>query len=94
MTREEVTTLAHKANINVHTGKSFAEDLYIERLEGFAAVVAAHEREQCAKLAAEPSYLPLPSFDKAPSELMMGRIEGERSMSRRISDAIRARGKA
>lgn len=46
MTREEVITLAHKANINVHTGKSFAEDLYIERLEGFAAAVAAHEREQ------------------------------------------------
>ena len=63
-------------------------------IEYFAEMVAQREREQCAKLAAEPSYLPLPSFDKAPSELMMGRIEGERSMSRRISDAIRARGKA
>ena len=50
MTREEVITLAHKANINVHTGKSFAEDLYIERLACFAAAVAAHEREACIKI--------------------------------------------
>ena len=46
MTREEVIALANKAGINVHTNKSFAEDLYIERLERFTAVVAAHKREQ------------------------------------------------
>lgn len=63
-------------------------------IEYFAEMVAAHEREACAKLAAEISYRSLPNFDKAPSELMMGRIEGERSTSRKIADAIRARGKA
>jgi hypothetical protein len=50
MTREELITLAHKANINVHTGKSFAEDLYIDKLERFAAVVAQHERQACIQL--------------------------------------------
>ena len=50
MTREELITLAHKANINVHTGKSFAENVYVATLERFAAVVAQHEREACAKL--------------------------------------------
>lgn len=50
MTREEVITLAHKVNINVHTGKSFAEDLYIRRLEGFAAAVAQREREACINI--------------------------------------------
>jgi hypothetical protein len=45
MTREDVVAMAHKANINVHTGKSFAENVYIATLSRFAAVVAQHERE-------------------------------------------------
>lgn len=60
-------------------------------MERFAAMVAAAEREACAKLASEPQYWPLPNFTHPPSERTMGRIEGEKEMSRRIASAIRAR---
>ena len=54
--------------------------------------VVAEEREACAKLAAEPQFWPLPKFNHQPSDRTIGRIEGEKEMSRRITAAIRARG--
>ena len=50
------------------------------------------EREACAKLAAEPQFWKLPSFTHQPSDRTIGRIEGEKEMSRQITAAIRARG--
>ena len=53
---------------------------------------AEREREACARLASEPQCWPLPKFTHAPSERTMGRIEGEKEMSRQIAAAIRSRG--
>jgi hypothetical protein len=43
MTREDIIRMAQEAELNAH-------GLVIDRLERFAALVAAHEREECAKL--------------------------------------------
>ena len=45
MTREDVVAMAWEAGIHVHTNKSFAENLYIDKLERFAALIAQRERE-------------------------------------------------
>ena len=50
------------------------------------------EREECAKVASERQHWPMPRFTHAPSERTMGRIDGEKEMSRQIAAAIRARG--
>ena len=61
----------------------------------FAEVIAGMavdaEREACAKVAAEPQGWAMPSFNHAPSDRTIGRIEGEKEMSYRIASAIRAR---
>ena len=44
MTRKDVIRMAREAELNAH-------GLVIDRLERFAALVAAHEREECAKIA-------------------------------------------
>ena len=62
-----------------------------DRLEAAVKAAVAAEREACAKLASEPQYWPLQNFTHAPSERTMGRIEGEKEMSRQIAAAIRAR---
>ena len=46
MTREDIIRMARDAELNAH-------GLVIDRLERFAALVAAHEREACAKLCEE-----------------------------------------
>ena len=47
MTRAEILKLAREAGIGRMTTHALAERGYLER---FAALVAAHEREQCAQL--------------------------------------------
>ena len=46
MTREDIIRMAREAELNAH-------GLVIDRLERFAKLVAAHEREQCLKLVDE-----------------------------------------
>ena len=46
MTRDDIIRMARDAELNAH-------GLVIDRLERFAALVAAHEREECAKLCDE-----------------------------------------
>lgn len=49
MTRDEVIALAHKAEGEaVHHGFWM---MHVEDLERFAALVVAHEREECARMA-------------------------------------------
>ena len=43
MTRDDIIRMALEAELNPHR-------LVIDRLERFAALVAAHEREECAKV--------------------------------------------
>jgi hypothetical protein len=43
MTREDIIRMAREAELNAH-------GLVIDRLERFANLVAAHEREECAKV--------------------------------------------
>ena len=49
MTRYEVIRLAESAGWDMHDGP----DGFTDRLERFAALVAAAEREECAKVAEE-----------------------------------------
>jgi len=81
MNREDVIRMAREAELNAH-------GLVIDRLERFAALVAAHEREQCAKICEEQikAYMsnqyttdPLGGFR-------------EKFASRQCATAIRARG--
>jgi hypothetical protein len=84
MTRDDVLRLAREAGFEVHDRKQQArvgldELLGIDstaKLERFAALVAAAEREACAKLAQDCSDAVAPCDDSGPS----------------IVDAIRARG--
>lgn len=87
MTNDEVIKLAREA------GDDWEHTLPHDKefLLRFAALVAAAEREACAKLAAEPQCWPMPAFNSSPGDLTIGRIEGEKNMSYRIAAAIRAR---
>jgi hypothetical protein len=53
MTREEIIRMAREAGATVSSfhGRFV---MYPDDIERFAALVAAHEREACAKLAEEP----------------------------------------
>jgi hypothetical protein len=95
MNKTDLTELARKAGFEVSeiTGSIRSPSpLCGTELKRFAKLVAAAEREACAKVAAEPQGWPLPSFNHAPSDRTIGRIEGEKEMSYRIAAAIRARG--
>ena len=76
MTREEIIKLAREADIDWH--KHWNDD-ESNRLEVFAALIAAAEREECASLC-DARY--------------MGDNNREDMEARRCADAIRARGKA
>jgi hypothetical protein len=89
MTKDDIIRMAVQCQL-VTTGNR--DGVYMDALERFAALVAAKEREACAKVAAEPQGWAMPSFNHAPSDRTIGRIEGEKEMSYRIAAAIRARG--
>ena len=50
MKRDEIIRMAQEAGIQVQANNSFADDMYISVLYRFAALVAAAEREACAKV--------------------------------------------
>lgn len=52
MNRDDVIRMAREANIHVIENNTFADDMYISVLYRFATIVAAAEREACAKIAA------------------------------------------
>jgi hypothetical protein len=88
MTREDIIRMAREA------GFSEVAIRTPQDLKRFAALVAAAEREACAKVAAEHEcYLHRIRFDSMPSDLTRGRMDGERSASFDIAAAIRARDK-
>jgi nitroreductase len=82
MTREEILALARDAQ-TYHATETWAYSLAPNQLERFAALVAAHEREECAKVcdrhAADYSV-----FDRQPYESMEAGAAG-------CAAAIRAR---
>ena len=49
MTKDDIIRMAREAELNAH-------GLVIDRLERFAKFVAAHEREECAKVCEEPGW--------------------------------------
>jgi hypothetical protein len=51
MNRDDIIRMAREAGINVTEGNSFSDDMYISVLYRFANLVAAAEREACAKVA-------------------------------------------
>jgi hypothetical protein len=88
MNRDDIIRMAREAGVYAaHT-----ELTLMAGLERFAALVAAAEREACAKVAEQ--FGPNRPIVKArPSERIVGRWEGEQAASSSIADAIRARGK-
>lgn len=88
MNKDEIIRMAREAGV---FEVSYPNPGNIAELERFAALVAAAERQACAKVAAEPQGWAMPSFNHAPSDRTIGRIEGEKEMSYRIAAAIRAR---
>jgi len=69
MTREDIIRMAREAELNAH-------GLVIDRLERFAKLVAAHEREECAKWA----------------DLVAREIDNTNNTATYIASGIRARG--
>jgi hypothetical protein len=50
LSRVDIIRMAQEAGINVTEGNSFSDDMYISVLYRFANLVAAAEREACAKV--------------------------------------------
>jgi hypothetical protein len=53
MNRDDIIRMAREAGIQAEPGNSFADDMYFAVLYRFAALVAASEREACAKVCAD-----------------------------------------
>ncbi len=55
MDRDDIIKMAKEAGFEINSlGWTYTQGFLSEHLERFAALVAAHEREACAKLAEEP----------------------------------------
>jgi hypothetical protein len=52
MTRDDIIRMAKEAGMKIDSG-NFADDMYVSVLYRFAHIVAAAEREACAKLIEE-----------------------------------------
>ena len=50
MTREDIIRMARDAGLDLYIN-DVTEEPYATKLEHFASLVAAHEREECAKIA-------------------------------------------
>jgi hypothetical protein len=61
MTRDDIIKMAREAGFNVSENASFADAIFISMLYRFAALVAAAEREACARVVedVEPSLSPI-----------------------------------
>lgn len=81
MTREDIIRLAREADIDPY---DMCEDHRIaeNNLERFAALVAAHEREECANIADNNRY----------NTEMLTSLPLQSGAARSIAAAIRARG--
>jgi hypothetical protein len=56
MSRDEIIEAAWKSGVWIPAGQDHAREQEIDRLERFAALVAAAEREACAEIADEYDY--------------------------------------
>ena len=50
MNREQIIAMADKADVEITNGDGWPNERFIKKLERFAALVAAAEREECAKV--------------------------------------------
>jgi hypothetical protein len=86
MTRDDIIKMAREAGLYSGSPRSPSTGRMIEkRLERFAALVAAHEREACAKVCDE----------KVDAEYKTGKVDhNEMGWTQACAIAIRARGEA
>ena len=86
MTQDEIIRMAREAGFNESgcAGIIGVEDF----LERFAAIVAAHEREACAKVCLEQRNFEWPTASQPP----LIKIEPSNVMAMKCAAAIRARG--
>ena len=83
MNTEEIIRMARKAGFSFETGQDLRDN--IPALERFAALVAAHEREMCAKVCEE--FVEDMDFDCDMTLNQVGDL-----MAKYCAAAIRARG--
>ena len=53
MTKEDIIRMAREAGLHLATDVNWMPIIGLEYAEKFAALIAAHEREECAKLCEE-----------------------------------------
>lgn len=89
MDREEIIRMAREAGFEVYeTDVWITDGWWLEELERFAALVAAHEREACAKVCEEVESRAEELWDK----FAYPEDQGMASGARQCTTAIRARG--
>ena len=92
MNREDIIRMAQEAGFSSAVGKHIALD---DELEHFAALVAAHEREACAKVCEEKQehLMPIPCPDGISGCLVAHYVPARREKTgNECAAAIRARG--
>ncbi len=90
MTRDDIIRMARGAGATPYTNRHYPDrpthTFNPEQLERFAALVAAHEREECAKVAEDDDY----TVDQVPG--YYAQLGDARATAQNIAAAIRARG--
>ena len=88
MTREDIIRMAREAGFRDTTTPVVALGVSWEQVQRFAALVAAHEREACAKVCEEVESRAEELWDK----FAYPEDQGMASGARQCTTAIRARG--
>ena len=97
MNRETIIQMARESGLvhRVHLGSEAARELSIRKMQAFAALVAAKEREDCAKVCAALEHGTLAAQAGAANDLENVMLRQVASLGHaQCAAAIRARGEA
>ena len=97
MNRETIIQMARESGLvhRVHLGSEAARELSIRKMQAFAALVAAKEREDCAKVCAALEHGTLAAQEGAANDLENVMLRQVASLGHaQCAAAIRARGEA
>lgn len=98
MTRDEIIEAAWKSGVWIPAGQGHAREQEIDRLERFAHLVAAAEREACAKVCDQIAadrwalYKGRPPYNGSEDGRACQQTQGESIGAEDCATAIRARG--
>ena len=90
MMQEDIIRMAREAGIRLASQSDTVDprNVYSHEIERFAALVAAHEREECAKVCVESEI----RFEELCDKFAYPYDQGSADASRELAAAIRARG--